>query len=48
MDMLDDYEHNRLGPVDDMPAPLLFYLRVTLAERNAWSNWQQEMLMPDG
>jgi len=41
MEELSDYEGGRLGPVDDMPAPLLVYLRLASAEKAAWENYQQ-------
>lgn len=37
---LPDYEAGRLGNVQDLPAPLVEYLRIASAEQSAWKTYQ--------
>jgi hypothetical protein len=44
LDELEDYRAGRLGPVDDLEAPRLTYLRVAAAEHAAWERFQLDGL----
>ena len=46
LSLLPDFEANRLGPIWDLPASLVEYLRLAHDERESWKNFWEAEFMP--